>query len=99
MSPEPPELPPPTLVEGAPAFASMLSSLRGAREIAVDTEADSFFSYREKVCLIQISAVGCDWIVDPLAGFDLAPLGELLADPRRTKIFHDGEFDILVLKR
>lgn len=94
-----PELPEPILVEDQAALGAMLRELEGEREIAVDTEADSFFSYREKVCLVQISAGDRDWIVDPLAGLDLAPLGGLLADPERTKVFHDGEYDILILKR
>jgi ribonuclease D len=38
-------------------------------------------------------------VVDPLAGFDVSGLGEVLADPRRTKVFHDGEYDVLILKR
>ena len=41
-----------------------------------------------------------DYLVDPLAqGVDLAGLGPLLADPVRTKVFHDGEYDVLIMKR
>lgn len=94
-----PELPEPILVQDQASLGAMLRELEGAREVAVDTEADSFFSYREKVCLVQVSAQDRDWIVDPLVDLDLAPLGELLADPHRTKVFHDGEYDILILKR
>lgn len=90
---------PPTLVVDAAGLAALLRELDAASEIAVDTEADSFFSYRERVCLIQLSARGRDWIVDPLAELDLAPLGAVFADPRRLKIFHDAEFDILILRR
>jgi ribonuclease D len=99
MPANPSALPAPKIVDDARGLAAMLAELEGAPEIAVDTEADSFFSYRERVCLIQVSARGSDWIVDPLAGFDLAPLGALLADESRLKIFHDGEFDILILRR
>jgi ribonuclease D len=77
----------------------MLADLERAREIAVDTEADSFFNYREQVCLIQITADERDWLVDPLAGLDLTPLGAVFADPARLKVFHDGEYDVLMLKR
>lgn len=76
-----------------------MQHLEHAEEIAVDTEADSFFSYREKVCLIQITAEGEDFLVDPLAGFDLSAFGRVLADPRKLKAFHDGEYDILIMKR
>ena len=95
----PSELPPPTLVEDANAFGVLLERLDGQPEVAVDTEADSFFSYREKVCLLQISLGEEDFLVDPLAGFDLDPLGRFLADPKTVKIFHDGEYDVSILKR
>ncbi|MAF67637.1 MAG: 3'-5' exonuclease [Planctomycetes bacterium] len=93
------ELPDPTLVEDEEGLDALLSELEGVDELAVDTEADSFFSYREKVCLIQITAAGRDYLVDPLAGVDIAPLGAVLADPARVKVFHDGEYDVLLFKR
>jgi ribonuclease D len=77
----------------------MLSELEGFEEVAVDTEADSFYHYQERVCLIQITAGERDWLVDPLRGYDISGLGALLADPARVKVFHDGEYDILILKR
>jgi ribonuclease D len=93
------DLPPPTLVQDARGFARLLERLDRVDEIAVDTEADSFFSYREKVCLIQITAAEEDYLVDPLAHFDITGLGRVLADARKVKVFHDGEYDILILKR
>lgn len=95
----PGDLPPPILVEDAAVFGRLLDVLARCDEVAFDTEADSFFNYREKVCLVQVTADGADYLVDPLAGFDLTPLGEVLADPRTTKVFHDGEYDVLILKR
>lgn len=94
-----PELAPPTLVEDSAALRRLVEDLAAHDEIAVDTEADSFFSYREKVCLMQITVAERDYLVDPLGGLDLSPLGAILADPRRTKVFHDGEYDVLILKR
>ncbi len=93
------DLPPPTLVQDARGLNRLLEDLARQSEIAVDTEADSFFSYREKVCLVQITVEDRDYLVDPLAGFDMQPLGRMLADPTKTKVFHDGEYDILILKR
>jgi len=93
------EFPPPTLVEDAKSLARLLSDLDRADEIAVDTESDSFFSYPEKVCLIQVTALERDWLIDPLAGFDISGLGRALADPGKLKVFHDGEYDVVSLKR
>src|SRR5262245_37651113 len=94
-----PELAPPTLVEDAAALRRLVDDLAVHDEIAVDTEADSFFSYREKVCLMQVTVADRDYLVDPLGGLDLSPLAGILADPKRTKVFHDGEYDVLILKR
>lgn len=93
------ELPPPTLVEDARGLERLLERLDRAEEIAFDTEADSFFNYREKVCLIQVTVDGDDYLVDPLAKVEVQPLGRVLADPSKTVAFHDGEYDILILKR
>ncbi len=95
----PDELPPPILVEDERALQGLLERLEDASEIAVDTEADSFYRYRERVCLIQITAGDGDYLVDPLRGLDLAPLGKVFANERRKKVFHDGEYDIMILKR
>ncbi len=78
----------------------LLDDLSGQKEIAVDTEADSFFVHREKVCLIQITAEDRDYLVDPLAeGVDCALLNPILADPEITKVFHDSEYDVILLGR
>jgi ribonuclease D len=89
--PHAPRSAPPTLVQDARGFERLLGRLERAEEIAVDTEADSFFSYREKVCLIQITVGDEDFLVDPLARFDLTGFGAVLADPRKQKVFHDGD--------
>src|SRR6185295_2713053 len=93
------DLPPPTLVQDARGLERLLAELARQKEIAVDTEADSFFSHREKICLLQVSFGERDYLIDPLAGFDIAPLGALFADAGRLKVFHDGEYDVLLLKR
>ena len=45
----------------------MISQIEAADRVALDTEADSLHSYREKLCLLQISIPGHDFIIDPLA--------------------------------
>lgn len=94
-----PDLPPPTIVRDARGLERLIEDLVSHDEIAVDTEADSFFSYREKVCLIQVTVEDRDYLIDPLAGLDIAPFGAVLADGSKTKIFHDGEYDVLIMKR
>jgi ribonuclease D len=81
----------------AEALAAVLPQLAPHDPIAVDTEADSLHCYFEKLCLIQISIPGADFLVDPLAGFDLAPLWESWSGKRL--IFHGADYDLRLLRR
>ena len=78
-------------------LAAMLPQLEGVDRIAVDTEADSLHCYFEKLCLIQMSFDGRDYLVDPLAGFDLSPLAAALSD--KEIVLQGADFDLRLLKR
>lgn len=78
---------------------TLARELGGVPAIGVDTEADSFHSYREKTCLVQISTRDEDYIVDPLALPDLSPLAPVFADPAVLKVFHAADNDVAGLKR
>jgi ribonuclease D len=93
----PPLPPPPTLVADPAALGSLLERLRSEQVIALDTESNSFHVYRERVCLLQISTRGADWVVDPLA-VDPAPLAEVLCDGRET-VLHGADYDVRCLRR
>ncbi|RME99558.1 MAG: ribonuclease D [Chloroflexi bacterium] len=77
---------------------NLVSLLSDQPLVAVDTESDSLYSYFEKVCLIQFSIPGADFLVDPLV-MDVSTLGEIFANAAIQKIFHAAEYDFLSLKR
>jgi ribonuclease D len=90
----------PAWVQNAGALAALVAALRGAAEVAVDTEGDSLHHYPARLALVQLAGPGGDvWLVDPLAVEDLRPLGEISGDPRTTVIFHAGDNDLVDLKR
>ncbi len=99
MAPEAKHLPPPIWVDRPAAFQAMLGRLRGQPALAVDTESNSLYVYREQVCLIQISVPGADYLVDPLTLPDVSELGPLLADTQVLKVFHGAEYDLISLYR
>ena len=68
-----------TYIDSQPGVEALIEHLRVQPLIAIDTEADNLHHYETRVCLIQVSAGGRQFIVDPLAGIDLAPFFELLA--------------------
>src|SRR5438067_9456690 len=78
-------------------FTELLPQLESVDRVAVDTEADSLHCYREKLCLLQVSLPGRDYVVDPLAGVDLAPLCAALE--RKEIVLHGADFDLRLLRR
>lgn len=81
-----------------PAFLRLLDGV-GSGPVAIDLEADSFHSYQDKICLVQVSVGGVHRLVDPLAGVDLSLAEPVLADPGVTKIFHGADYDLRLLDR
>ncbi len=79
------------------ALADLVARLTPLNEIALDTEADSLHSYFEKLCLVQVSTETENFLVDPLAGFSLKPLYDLLAGKRL--VFHGADYDMRLLHR
>lgn len=98
-STRPPDPAPPIWVSDAAGLHALADELRECTEIAVDTEGNSMHAYRERLCLLQISAGGKDWLVDTLAPLDLGCLAPVFGDPAIRKVLHDAEFDVLMLKR
>ncbi len=90
---------PPILVETPEALTHLVARLKEQSRIAVDTESNSLYAYREQVCLIQISVPDTDYLVDPFALEDLSPLGPVLASSEVEKIFHAADYDLIVLQR
>ncbi len=64
---------------------------------AIDTEADSYYHYYTKVCLLQISTAAGDYIIDPLAGLNLEALFKELTV--KKLIFHDAGNDLRLMKK
>ncbi|MBA2242492.1 MAG: ribonuclease D, partial [Chthoniobacterales bacterium] len=78
-------------------LAEIIPLLETIDRVAVDTEADSLHCYFEKLCLLQLSFGGNDYLVDPLAGIDLAPLRAVLAE--KELVLQGADFDLRLLKR
>jgi ribonuclease D len=78
------------------AWLSRLPHGEGVR-VALDTEADSLHSYREKLCLIQMGVGEKKAIIDPLGIPDLAPLLRYLD---KAEIWvHGADLDMTLMKR
>ncbi len=89
----------PVLITEAAQLDALCEQLCDQASVALDTESDSLYAYREKVCLIQVSIPGADFLIDPLASIDLQPLAPILADEKIQKVFHASEYDVMCLRR
>ena len=78
-------------------LADFTARLDTHKVIGLDTEADSLHSYREKICLVQVSSPDCCFLVDPLADLHLEPLWEAM--DHHCIIFHAADYDLRLLFR
>lgn len=86
-------------IETPTAWDQCVANLQPQSQLSIDLESNSMYAYQERVCLIQISVPGHDYIIDPQAGLDLSPLGVMVEDPSVEKIFHAAEYDLMLMKR
>lgn len=90
-----------SLVETPEELEALTRRLARERVIAIDTEADSFFHYHDKICLLQIGFRGGIYLVDPLSLPEggLEPFREILSDPGIRKVLHAADYDLYVMQR
>src|SRR5690349_5162202 len=86
-----------SVVDTEEKLQAFLPDLYAATWVAVDTEADSLHAYPEKVCLIQISTLFGDTLLDPLAGLNLAPVLKALST--HELIMHGADYDLRLLRK
>lgn len=84
------------MIQDPQELEALVRRMAGVPRVGVDTEADSLHSYREKLCLIQISTGREDVLVDPLVQLDLQPL--LDAFSTSEIILQGADFDVRMLR-
>jgi ribonuclease D len=86
-------------IERPDRLITLVDELRGEPLLGVDTEAAGYHRYFDKLSLLQLSSRTRNYLVDPFEVGDLSALGELFADPKIEKIFHDADYDVRILDR
>jgi ribonuclease D len=94
-----PALPPAAYINSNEALRTLAAKLSQEPLLAIDTESNSLYAYRERVCLVQISTRTADYIVDPLAKLDMKLLAPLMSSPTIEKVFHAAEYDLICMTR
>ena len=88
-----------TYIATQQALAELMTEVRRAPRVAVDTEAASFHRYRDRIYLLQVSTEQRTALIDPLALHDLSAFGAMLVDRQIEKVFHDADYDLRVIDR
>jgi ribonuclease D len=84
-----------TLIAENAALTDFCQRQRQAKFVAIDTEFMRDKTYWPQLCLVQIAGPDEAAAIDSLApGIDLAPLHQLMADPKVTKVFHAARQDV-----
>jgi ribonuclease D len=83
------------LITTTEELATFCKSLAETEFVAVDTEFMRERTYWPKLCLAQVAGPDDAAAIDALAdGIDLAPLDELMANPKVLKVFHAARQDL-----
>jgi ribonuclease D len=83
------------MVTDAAGVDEVIAAARAEGRCALDTEFMWEKSYAPQLCLVQIAVGDTIWLVDPLAGAPLEPLGELVADAAVQKLMHAPSADLI----
>ena len=87
------------IIDTLEKLEAFVEKIEGQKVIGVDLEADSMYHFKEKVCLIQMSAKNLNVVIDPLQVHDLSILKPIFSSHDIIKIFHGSDYDIRSLHR
>ncbi|KAL0476579.1 exosome complex RNAse RPR6 [Acrasis kona] len=89
-----------TWVDNLEQLKELSDTLNKQKEFAIDLESHSYRSFQGFVCLMQISTLEQDYLVDTLQlRQHLNILNESFTDPSIIKIMHGADCDIIWLQR
>ena len=83
------------MIDSDEKLSPWLDKIEGCPVIGLDTEADSLYSYPERLCLLQLALADDLLLIDPLSGLNLQPLWRRL---RKAEIvIHAADYDLRLL--
>ncbi|XP_010440775.1 PREDICTED: protein RRP6-like 2 [Camelina sativa] len=88
-------------VQDVKDLKELVAKLRSVEEFAVDLEHNQYRSFQGLTCLMQISTRTEDYIVDTFKlRIHIGPyLREIFKDPKKKKVMHGADRDIIWLQR
>ncbi len=84
-------------IDSNEAIAEVCEKMQHADAVAIDIECDSLYHYYEKVCLLQLSFSGVNYLIDTLCGIGVGQVLDVLS--RQKIIVHCGDYDFRMLRK
>lgn len=84
------------IIEKDSELPLLISRMKQAGRLALDTEGDSLHHYYQKICLLQLTIDGKNYIIDPLSGIDLSEFLDVLAS--KPLVLHGAEYDLRMMR-
>jgi ribonuclease D len=86
-------------LDTAQAVSRWMSTISGAKLVALDTEGASFHRFVDRIYLLQVSTRERTAVIDPLPIGTPTELGALIEDPMVEIVFHDADYDLRLLQQ
>ena len=83
------------VIDSEEKLAPWLDKIADCPVIGLDTEADSLYSYPERLCLLQLALADDLLLIDPLSGLNLQPLWRRLK--QSELVIHAADYDLRLL--
>ena len=83
------------MIDSEEKLAPWLDKIEACSVIGLDTEADSLYSYPERLCLLQLALADDLLLIDPLSGLNLQPLWRRLK--KAELVIHAADYDLRLL--
>ena len=84
-----------TMVDSPETLRQLLDCLELYDMAALDTEADSMYHYKTRLCLIQITVGDSNWLLDPLSDLDISEIFKTKA--MQILLLHGADYDLRLL--
>jgi ribonuclease D len=88
-----------SFIESDKKLENICRELLKEEAIGVDLESDSLHSFREKICLIQLTSSHGAFLIDPFKISNMTPFVQVLENPKVKKVLHGADYDIRSLDR
>ena len=82
------------LIDTEEKLHDLINKLRNEKEIAVDLESNSLYSYHARICLMQISTRKENYVVDTLLIKNISDVDEIFSNARIRKVLHGAYYDV-----